>query len=141
MTDQPIQSIPMTDKELTARITADLLSLPDELRRAESLGAQFRAELAAAKAALADAELTAQINAVPDGKNAEARKLQADKAVHDDPTAQAARAKVYELESAVSAAEVDAKGLVRQWSAALALCELQAAKINFYHDQKKGEMK
>lgn len=137
MTDRPIS----TDKELMARITADLLSLPDELRRVESLSAQFRAELSAAKAALADAELAAQINAVPDGKNAETRKLQTDKAIHDDPTTQAARARVYELESALSAAEVDAKGLSRQWSAALALAELQAAKINFFVRANKGETK
>src|SRR3990167_3821972 len=93
--------------------------------------ATLRTDLSNAKAALKDAELNAQVNAEIDGKNAEARKLQMENAVRNSPEVIAASVHASQAESAVALAELDAKSLGRQWRGALALAELQAAKINW----------
>lgn len=130
MTDHNIPSMP-TDKELTARVTADLLGLPDQLRSMDMLIAGMRTEIGAAKRALEEAELDAQINAVVDGKNAEARKLQQEQAVRGSLAVREAREALSEREAELAAAETDYKALSRRWTAALALAEMQSAKINF----------
>ena len=123
-----------TDRELTARITIELIGLPDELRSLETVISALRQQVATCKAAADVAELDAVINAadkIGAGKNAEQRKVLQEQAVQVSNAVQHARASVAEAESALANAETDAKHLSRRWTAALALAELQAAKINF----------
>lgn len=130
MTTQPPPITP-GDKELTARVTADLLSLPTEMNRIESLLTDLRLELDSARTALKDAQLDAKINAVPGGKNEDERKLKTEKAVAADPRCAELRAKLADLETTQANAESGQKELARRFQAALYLCDLQTAKINF----------
>lgn len=121
----------LPDKTITQAATADLLALPDQLRSAETTVANLTIDLRQAKSEAASAELDAQINAAPDGKNAEARKLQLEAAVNASPAVAAARDRVALLEAELATAEVEQTALARKYRAALALAELQAAKITF----------
>ena len=126
------------DKELFARIVGDLIRLPDELHNLESFLATLRTTLGQQRAGLETARLDAMINAVVDGKNAEARKLQQEQAVAASPNVKLAEQAVNETESAVANAEVDAKRLARQFQAALALAELQSARLNAMSTYRKS---
>lgn len=123
--------IALTDKDLTARITGDLLSLPELLFESETLLQNLRADIRVAEKALAEAELDAQINAPATGKNAEERKLQMAQAVSAHPRARELRQTLTDLQMTLAQAEIANKKIVRQWQAATALCEMQAAKISF----------
>lgn len=121
----------ISDKELTKRITSDLIYLPDEIRQAEASQAQLTASLNAAKRAVEEAETEALINApVGEAKNDDARKKANAAAQLKDPSARAARKVVAELEAAIGAAGVDISALKRRWQASIALAEFQAARIN-----------
>lgn len=127
----------MSDRELTQTITDRLLSLPAEIQAHETMLAGYRNALSDAKSELSEAELEAQINCNAEGKNAETRKLQLEKAVNDSRTVKEARTKISQYEGSIMFAEAEYKGLVRQWQAALALAELQSAKINFLAKSKE----
>lgn len=124
-------TLEIPDKTITQTASAELLSLPAELRDAEALVANLTVDLRQAKSDLASAELDAQINAAPQGKNAEARKLELEAAVNASPAVTAARERLQLLESQVATAEVDQTHLARRFRAALALAELQTAKIGY----------
>jgi hypothetical protein len=130
----------MSDKELAARIVSDLLQTPDELRQMESLHVSLRSDLGVARAALEDAKLNASINAVCDGKNEAERKVQRDAAISKDGAVRALMGKVAELETALAAGDVDAKGLSRRFQAAVALAELQSARLNMLSTAAKQKV-
>jgi len=119
-----------TDKELSARIVEGLSRLPDELHNLESFLVTLRTTLGQQHASLESARLDAIINAVADGKNAEARKLQQEQAVAASPAVHSAEQAASETESAIANTEVDAKRLSRQFQAVMALAELQSARLN-----------
>jgi hypothetical protein len=126
------------DKELSARIVGDLARLPDELHNLESFLVTLRTTLGRQRADLEAARLDAVINAVVDGKNAEARKLQQEQAVAASPEVKRAEQAASETENAIANAEVDAKRLARQFQATLALSELQSARLNAMSTYRKS---
>jgi hypothetical protein len=126
------------DKELAVIIFGDLTRLPDELHNLESFLATLRTTLGQQRADLEAARLDAVINAVVDGKNAEARKLQQEQAVAASKEVKLAEQTVSETESAIANAEVDAKRLARQFQATLALAELQSARLNAMSTYRKS---
>lgn len=119
------------DKELTQRAANELSTLPDEMHEAELQMANLGMDLRVAKQDLADAEIEAQINCAADAKNAEGRKLQLEKAILESAAVQAARSKVVGLEAMQVGAETRYSDLHRRFRAALAITELQTAKINY----------
>lgn len=119
------------DRELTQYAIGELKKTPEELRLAELNMANIALDLRHAKAELADAELDAQVNCVADAKNAEGRKLQLEQAAAKDPTVLALRSKVVEIESVQVGAETSYNDLHRRYRAALAITELQTAKITY----------
>lgn len=123
------QPAPLSEKELAARIISDLLQIPDELQKAEATQARLQVELSTWKANAKDAETDAMINA-PGGKNDDERKKNAAQAIMASPAVKQARNKVGELEAAISAAEVDTSYMRHRWQGAIALAELQAARLN-----------
>ena len=130
----------MNDKELNERLTTDLLSLPNQIGAIESDLAELRTELRQAKTACEDAEQAALINAVIDGKNETTRKQQSEAAISKSQEVRGARQTVVGLEADIAGKEVQAKSLARQWQSAMALTELQAARINLmarYQPQPK----
>jgi hypothetical protein len=125
-----MNEIHMTDKELTERIFADLIRLPAEIRAVELDIVDLRSTLNAAKNDLENAELDARINAVIDGKNETARKQQADIAITNSSAVRNARTKIAATENELAAREVETKTLSKQWQGAMAMAELQAARLN-----------
>ena len=126
------------DKELSARIVGDLARLPGELHNLESFLVSLRTALGQQRTGLEAARLDAVINAVVDGKNAEARKLQQEQAVAASPEVKLAEQAANETESAIANAEVDTKRLARQFQAALSLAELQSARLNAMSTYRKS---
>lgn len=123
-----------TDKEVTAEITARLLYLPDEMKRLEDAMTAMRTNVAQSKLEIEEAKKEAVINGSADianGKNAEHRKILHDQAVKENLLVRQRQAELFEREAVLSNAENEAKLLARKWQAALALAELQAAKINY----------
>lgn len=119
------------DRELTQYAVGELKGIPEELRVAELNLANIALDLRHTKADLANAELDAQINCVADAKNAEGRKLQLDAAAAKNPEVQALRLKLVEIESIQIGAEASYNDLHRRYRAALAITELQTAKISY----------
>ena len=126
------------DKELFARIVGDLIRLPDELHNLESFLATLRTTLGQQRADLEAARLDAVINTVVDGTNAEARKLQQERAIAASPNVKLAEQAVSETESTIANAEVDSKRLARQFQATLSLAELQSARLNAMSTYRKA---
>lgn len=135
-----VNGIPFNDKEIAEFIFGDLFILPTRINEADTKLVNLRNSLRLAQNALEQAELDAVVNAVVDGKNAELRKLQQQQAVANDPATKTATAKVIELQNEIAANEVDSKTLARRFQAALALAELQAARLNLlakYNSRKE----
>lgn len=125
------------DQEVTTFATAELMALPALVRDAELLMQDLAQSVRETKRLLAEAEVDAQINATADGKNAEQRKLQLEAAVFNNASVQALRATLSAQEQQAVTAEVDYSGLHRRWKTALALAELQTAKITYLATFKK----
>jgi len=133
MSDNPTvtPTIPIpSNEDIGRRIISDLLTIPDELLKAESFSSALHEDLARNQEALKDAMLNAQINAPMTGSNADKRKLEAAAAVDKSPEVKAAKQKVVEYETSVAGQEASLKHLGRRFNAALALAEFQAARIN-----------
>jgi hypothetical protein len=137
MTDQT--ATPINDKELTAHIVATLRGVPEELAKTETYLSEQRYELAKSRAQLEATELDAKINAVVNGKNAEERKLQADQAVMGNSAVKIQREYVAGVEANIAGKEVEQKKLSRQFQAAMALAELQAARFHLMTTVNKKE--
>ena len=120
-----------TDKQITQAAIDDLAAIPGELADAERELANIGLDIKGARMDLQDAEIEAQINCAADGKNAEARKLQMDKAVRESEQVKAFREKLTGLENMQIGAEVRFNDLHRRWKSALAVAELQASKIRY----------
>lgn len=120
----------LRDKEVNQLITGQILDLPEEMFGLESTLGVMRQTLSNARRDVEDAELEAQINAVVDGKNEEARKVQRAKAVAESAAVKAKRAELSEIEFQIVQTEADLKKLSRQFQGAIALAELQAARAN-----------
>ncbi len=125
------ETAPLTDKEIFATLTTLLLEMPDLIRDADNLATGLGQEVREAKRDVEEAETNAAINCAADGKNAEARKLQVEKAMHDDPAAVKARRHLADVEASLALAEMDLRSQIKRWQGALALAELHAAKINY----------
>ena len=125
------EQTPMTDADLTAFITRELTSLPSEMASSEREMSNIALDLRVARADLDDEILTVQVNTNADGKNAETRKLQLEKAAFDSTPVQDARSKVVGLESMHLGAEARFNELLRRYKAAIVLGEMQTAKINY----------
>lgn len=129
MADQTTAT-PINDKELTAYIVTTLRGAPDELARVEAELSNQRYELDTSRRQLEAAELDAKINAVITGKNAEERKLQGEQALMGNSTVKIQRDYVAGVEANIAGQEVEQKKLSRQFQAAMALAELQAARMH-----------
>jgi len=130
----------MTDKELTERIFSDLETLPAQIRDLELDLLDLRTNLGVSRINLEDAELDTKINAVIDGKNETVRKQQVEIAIASSPTVKEARNKVFATENELAAKEIEVKTLAKRWQGAMAMAELQAARINLmakYQSPKK----
>src|SRR3990167_5962773 len=98
-----------SSNEVFSLVTEILMDSPAKLHDADSLVASLQFELRQAKVAMSDAELDAHVNAQVDGKNAETRKLQMEKAVSENATVLEFRGRLSELESSLALAELDQK--------------------------------
>ena len=131
----------MTDKERTQEIFESINALPDLIADAENQMVSLRHSMSAAVAEREDAELNVMINAVIDGKNEAARKLQQQQAVAESVEVKAATSVVHELENSIAVQEVLVKHLIKRWQGAMALAELQAAHLNLMAKyQQKGQL-
>lgn len=119
------------DKDVTAYATAELMALPALVQAAEQALSDLGQSMKAIKVSLSEAELDAQLNAPVDAKNAEGRKLQLEAAVTNSDIVQGLRGTLAGTEAQYAAAEVDYNAFHRRWKTALALAELQAAKIRY----------
>lgn len=119
-----------TNEEIGRRIISDLLTLPDELLKAESFNSALREQLSGAESELKDAELSAQINAPMLGANAEKRKLESAAAIAASPDVKAAKKKILELETGIASQDASIKNLSRRFNASMSLAEYMAARIN-----------
>lgn len=122
---------PSRDKEITDYAATELMTLPKLLRQAETLVFDLNLSARETKRLLGEAETDAQINATVTGKNAESRKLELEAAVNNDPSVEAIHATLSNVEQQYALAEADYNDLGRRWKAAVALAELQAAKIRW----------
>lgn len=138
MTDQN-GSPSINDKELNGYIVTTLRGTPEELQGLEAILAGQRVNLRKAQADSEQAELDARINAVVNGKNAEERKLQADAAVSASAAVKVARNFVTDIETTIAETEVDQKMLARRFQSALALAELQSARLNLMSTAARKE--
>lgn len=126
-----MSNAPLKDNEVTAYATSELMALPALVRDAEQLMSDLGQTVRSIKLSLAEAEIDAQINVTPDAKNAEGRKLQLEAAVNNSDTVQGLRGTLAGTEQQYATAEVDYNALHRRWKTAMALAELQAAKIRW----------
>jgi hypothetical protein len=137
MTDQNGSAI--NDRELHSYIITTLRATPEELSGVDALIVAQRTRLKTAQAVAENAELDAKINAVVTGKNAEERKLLAEQAVAASPAVKAARDEIISVEQSITEFEIDQKKLSRQFQAAMALAELQAARTNLMSTYNRKE--
>ena len=128
---------PNQDAAATQWAQSELMVLPSQVHDAEVLLADLNFQVREHKRLLDEAETDAQINAVVDGKNAETRKLQLEQAVSNNAGVLQMRGTLTGLEAQYISAEVDFNGLHRRWKSALALAELQAAKIGYLATYKQ----
>ena len=134
---QPTPPNPNRDKETTDWLYTVLRELPTAIGGIEAEQAAMLNLKREAQANLEDAELNATLNAPQDGKNAEARKLEAQAALLKDETVKKLRKEVMRYEAEIEMNEAEAKSKRREFQAAIALAELHAARINaMYRAQK-----
>lgn len=128
MTTTPIPQ--RNDKEITDKIYLMLTELPSVIGGIEAEQAAMQNLKREALANLEDAELNATLNAPQEGKNAEARKLEAQAALAKDETVKKFKKEVMRYEAEIEMNEAEAKSKRREFQAAIALAELHAARIN-----------
>ena len=124
-------------KTQNARVVESLEALPGIYASAERELAAARSNVNTAKDALDDAELEAELNATIDGKNAEERKRQKLAAIAAHPGVKAAKAHLYKTESQILEKEAQVKEYSIKFRAAIALAELQSARMNFFSKVRK----
>ena len=130
---------PMNDHELKQEIIESIRALPDLILAAENEIVSLRHSLSAAVAFYDDAKLIATINAVIDGTNEAARKLQQRRAVAESVEVKTAALAVSKFENEIAMQEVSVKHLIKRWQGVIALAELQAARLNLMAKyQQKG---
>ena len=128
---------PNRDKETTDWLYMILRELPAAIGGIEAEQAAMLNLKREAQSNLEDAELNATLNAPQDGKNAEARKLEAQAALLKDETIKKLRKEVMRYEAEIEMNEAEAKSKRREFQAAIALAELHAARINAMHRAQK----
>ena len=129
----------MNDKELNQRIIEDLLVIPNELREAEIIQAKAKQSLDEQKGIVSDAEFDAELNAVIDGKNAEERKRQLKQAIAESSAVQLAQTELFAQEAELIELEANTVAISRRFRAALALVELQSARMNLLAKYPKSD--
>lgn len=130
---------PMSDNDLKLEIIESIRALPDLILAAENEIVSLRASLSAAVAFYDDAALIATINAVIDGKNEAARKLQQRRAVAESVEVKTAALAVRKLENEIAVQEISVKHLIKRWQGVMALAELQAARLNLMATYRQKE--
>lgn len=128
MTTAPIN--PNRDRDMTDYLYEALRALPGVIGGIEAEQASMQNLKREAQANLEDAELNATLNAPQDGKNAEARKLEAQAALAKDETVKKYKKEVMRYEAEIEMNEAEAKSKRREFQAAVALAELHSARIN-----------
>jgi len=133
---------PTRDKDMTDYLYDVLRGLPTVIGGVEAEQAAMVNLLREAKANLEDAELNATLTAPQEGKNAEARKLEAQAALAKDETVKKFKKEVMQIEAEIEMNEAEAKSKRHEFQAALALAELHAARINaMYRNQEQTQYK
>lgn len=125
------------DKDTTDYLYEALRALPGIIGGIEAEAAALINAKREAESNLEDATLNATLNAPQDGRNAEARKLEAQAALAKDPTVKKYKQEVMRYEAELEMNEAEAKSKRREFQAALALAELHAARINAMYRNSK----
>lgn len=120
---------PLTDKEVNQRVTDVLLFYPERIGEFETFIADLSVQVWEKRRLLVAAELDAQINAVATGGDMKVRELERKQAVQKDATCQALQAEITNLENMLAAQEATLKGYSKKFQGAIALAELQAARL------------
>lgn len=128
MTTTPIN--PNRDRDMTDYLYTTLMGLPTVIGGVEAEQAAMINLKREAQANLEDAEINATLNAPQEGKNAEARKLEAQAALAKDELVKKFKKEVMRYEAEIEMNEAEAKSKRREFQAAIALAELHAARIN-----------
>jgi hypothetical protein len=121
---------PNRDKDMTDYLYDALRMLPVTIGGIEAEQASMVNLKREAQANLEDAELNATLNATMEGKNAEARKLEAQAALAKDETVKKFKKEVMRYEAEIEMNEAEAKSKRREFQAAVALAELHSARLN-----------
>jgi hypothetical protein len=137
MTTTPVA--PNRDRDMTDYLYDALRALPGIIGGIEAEAASLLNCKREARANLEDAELNATLNAPQDGKNAEARKLEAQAALAKNETVKKFKKEVMRYEAEIEMNEAEAKSKRLEFQAAVALAELHSARINaMYRNQKQS---
>jgi hypothetical protein len=127
------------DKDMTDYLYEALRTLPAVIGGIEAEQASMTNLKREAQANLEDAELNAMFNAPQDGKNAEARKLEAQAALAKDEVVKKYKTEVMRYEAEIEMNEAEAKSKRREFQAAVALAELHSARINAMYRNPKSQ--
>ena len=130
----------INDRELNGYIVNTLRAAPEELQGLDAIMAAQRVNLRTVQRDSEQAELDARINTVANGKNADERKLQQEAAISASPAVKMARNMIAEIEATIAETEVDQKMLARRFQSALALAELQSARLNLMSTASRMEI-
>lgn len=110
-------------------IVATLVSLPKQLQENDNAIAQAQITVDELKESLELATVNASLNANADGKNADARKLQTDKAIAESAEVKAARSAWLGAKSRMELLQSENKQLSRTFAAMCHVAELKAAQM------------
>lgn len=111
-------------------IVATLASLPKQLQDSDNAIAAAQTTVNELQESLDVAIVNASLNANADGKNAEARKLQTDKAIAASVEVQAAKAALQGAKIRLEQLQAENKQLSRSFAGWCHIAELKAAQFN-----------
>jgi hypothetical protein len=122
-------SVPNGDPFLPENIVATLVSLPKQLQDNDNAIAQAQTTLDELKESLDLEIVNASLNANADGKNAEARKMQTDKAIAESQEVKAAKSAWLGGKSRLESLQAENKQMSRSFAAMCHIAELKAAQM------------
>lgn len=113
-----------------ANIVATLADLPKQLQNSDNAIAAAENTVNELQESLDIAKVNVSLNAVLDGKNAEARKMQLDKALSESQEVKAAQAAVMSAKIRLEQLQAENKQLSRSFAAWCHVAELKSAQMN-----------
>lgn len=138
---QPINQ-QQRDRDITDYLYTALRDIPRDLGGTEAAIASLLNSKREAEQRLEDAKINAQLTTEITGKNAEARKLEAQAAINNSPEYKAAQRDIAQYEAEIELQQAEANSKRREFQAAIALAELHAARFNLMAKlQRASEVK